>query len=99
MFLVTFFKLLLQMYSAVGHLAVGSKMALTNSSVSAKTDIVSDEQLDELCSIKAAFPNRCRISSDTGEFIKVITVQPENMDATIKFHLPGMKYAMCNFTC
>ncbi|BFZ08628.1 hypothetical protein BsWGS_11667 [Bradybaena similaris] len=73
----------------MGHLAVGSKMALTNSSISAKTDIVSDEQLDEMYSIKAAFPNRCRISPDTGEFMKVITVQPENMDATIKFQLPA----------
>ncbi|CAG5125427.1 unnamed protein product [Candidula unifasciata] len=62
-------------------------MALTNGCD--MTDVASDRQLDEFDSVKAMFPNRCRISSDTGEFSKIITVQPENMDATIKFQLPA----------
>ena len=49
----------------------------------------SDQQTSEVAAIKAAFPNRCRVIKDSGRFSHIVTVQPENLDATIKFQLPG----------
>jgi len=48
-----------------------------------------DQQDTEVATIQAAFPNRCRVISDSGKFRYVVTVQPENLDATIKFKLSG----------
>ncbi|CAL1542445.1 unnamed protein product [Lymnaea stagnalis] len=44
-------------------------------------------QAREVASIKAAFPNRCRVICDIGNYTNVVTVQPENLDVTIKFQL------------
>uniref|UniRef100_A0A0B6Y915 RWD domain-containing protein n=1 Tax=Arion vulgaris TaxID=1028688 RepID=A0A0B6Y915_9EUPU len=54
-----------------------------------QTEKSNADQQTEVSSIKAAFPNRCRVISDVGEFSQVVTVQPENMDVTIKFQLPA----------
>ncbi|KAK6993968.1 leukocyte receptor cluster member 9 [Biomphalaria glabrata] len=45
------------------------------------------DQSTEVAAVKAAFPNRCRIISDVKTYTNVLTVQPENMDVTIKFQL------------
>lgn len=50
---------------------------------------VNNQQAEEAAAIKAAHPGRCRVMTDVGRFSHVITVQPMNMDATIKFQLEG----------
>ncbi|XP_067683966.1 leukocyte receptor cluster member 9-like [Haliotis asinina] len=45
------------------------------------------QQAEEAAAIKAAHPGRCRVMTDVGRFTHVVTVQPMNMDATIKFQL------------
>ncbi|KAL8593697.1 hypothetical protein ACOMHN_057524 [Nucella lapillus] len=41
----------------------------------------------EVAEIKAAFPGCCRVIKDIGMFRHVITVQPKDMDVTLKFQL------------
>ncbi|XP_071081976.1 A-kinase anchor protein 7-like [Haliotis cracherodii] len=48
---------------------------------------VNNQQAEEAAAIKAAHPGRCRVMTYVGRFSHVITVQPMNMDATIKFQL------------
>ncbi|RUS71165.1 hypothetical protein EGW08_021076 [Elysia chlorotica] len=43
----------------------------------------------EVTSIKASYPGQCRVVKDVGQFSHVITVQPAEMDATIKFQIPA----------
>lgn len=44
-------------------------------------------QTDEVARVKAAYPNRCRVVCDAGSYSHVVTVQPENLDVTIKIQL------------
>ncbi|XP_005093489.1 leukocyte receptor cluster member 9 [Aplysia californica] len=66
-------------------------MAGTESSgiISEQKSAAAVQQDAELAAVKAAFPNRCRVISNSGKFSNVVTLQPENLDATIKFHLPA----------
>ncbi|GFO43898.1 leukocyte receptor cluster member 9-like [Plakobranchus ocellatus] len=43
----------------------------------------------EVAAVKASCPGRCRVVKGVGDYSHVITVQPADMDATIKFQIPG----------
>lgn len=44
-------------------------------------------QTTEVSAVKGVFPGRCRVIKDIGIFTHVVTVQPQNLDATLKFQL------------
>ncbi|XP_076448080.1 leukocyte receptor cluster member 9-like [Babylonia areolata] len=44
-------------------------------------------QTVEVAEVKAAFPGRCRVIKDIGMFSHVVTIQPKDMDVTLKFQL------------
>ena len=50
---------------------------------------VVNPQTVEVMDVKEAFPGRCRIIKDIGMFTHVVTLQPKDMDATLKFQLTG----------
>ena len=57
------------------------------------------QQTSEIAEVKEAFPGRCRIIKDIGMFSHVVTLQPKNMDATLKFQLTGMEKIRVQAVC
>lgn len=59
----------------------------TNSTMTASSSV--NPQTAEVMEVKDAFPGRCRIIQDVGMFAHVVTLQPKDMDVTLKFQLTG----------
>ena len=49
----------------------------------------------EVSAVRASYPGRCRVVKDVGDYSHVITVQPAELDATIKFQIRGV-YSVLN---
>lgn len=61
--------------------------SLPNNETDGHGDNSGKDSLGEIAEIKSAYPGRCRVINDSGDYKHIVTVQPENLDATIKFQL------------
>lgn len=69
--------------------SVSASIVSSNTTTMAGVSEEKSPQSAEVAAVKAAFPGRCRVIKDIGMFSSVVTIQPQNLDATLKFQLTG----------